>query len=187
MPITSSGLGESAAPALSATADVFNKRAPRVTLANFETGEEISAQFNPQQVKEGLAANFVELDVIGMSHRPLQYKNTENFAFTLDLGFDALSIGGGVGTIMDARAFLMSLMVPPEGAQDVAGGGPPRVAVVWPNLYGLICRITKLDFDLRRFNSTGAPVLFTATLALKETREGRLTSEVVRIRGTEAR
>lgn len=180
----------------------FQERPTRMTLANLETGDAITAQFNPDELKEEIAVHYEKLDVLGLSHKPLQYKNTDNHALSYELGFDGLTTrdvevssgGGGFGAagafgnsaeaIAHARRFLMHLCYPRKGAQDVSGGGPPRVFMYWPNLLSLTCRITKLSFGHKRFSLALRPVFFSATLTIEEARDVRLFSEDVLESGT---
>lgn len=174
-----------------------------MTLANLETGDAITAQFNPDELEEELGVNFERLEILGLSHKPLQYKNTDNHALSFDLGFDGVSarlvdvsregagfgaggaFGNAAASIDFARSFMLHLCYPRKGAQDVAGGGPPRVFMFWPNFISLTCRITKLKFKHRRWARSMAPVLFTATVTIEEARDVRLFSEDVLEKGTQ--
>lgn len=163
----------------------------RMTLTNVQTGDAMTAQFNPDEVKEKLVVNYKDLEILGLSHRPKQYQNTSNLALSYELGFDGLSTRGieisgvsfsktfqsQVTAINQARAFLMSLCYAPKGAQTVVGGGPPQVLFTWPNLYSLVCVITGLDFTHKRFARKLPSVLFTVCVTIEEIRTVRLFSE----------
>lgn len=167
-------------------AESFARRPPRVTFTNVETGKDCTAQFNPEEVKEKVKANYKGLDVLGMSHKPLQYINTENYVATFTLGFDALSVYEGTSgnNAYSARLFLMSLCYPRRAAQGVPDGAPPRVLFSWPNLLSLTCVVTDLDFTHKRFNSALQSVWWTVDVRIEETRLVRLHSEDVLAYGT---
>lgn len=178
--------------------EAVQERPERMTLANIETGDLITAQFNPDEVKEELAVNYEKLEILGQSFKPLQYKSTENFQLTYELGFDGVSnrdisatnlepsAGDTVGpaAIMGARSFLYHLCYPRKGAQDVIGGGPPRAYMYWPNLYAFSCRITKVTITHRRWARSMTPVLFTAQVTIEQISDARIYSEDVLVKGT---
>ena len=164
----------------------------RMEIANLRTGEVVSAQFNPEELKETLQVNYERLEILGMSHQPLQYKNTGNLQIAFDLGFDALSsrnvelsgtaVGGGDPHLM--RRYLLSLCYPPRGPQDVLGGGPPTLLFMWPHIWTVHCKMTKLDITHKRFALSGIPTLFVATVTIEQISESRIFAEDVLSDGT---
>lgn len=160
--------------------EALAKRPARGTLGNVETGETLSFQFNPDEVKEELSVDFTRLAPIGYSHKPLQFKGTDNRTMGFELVFDAMSENGGVDRINSARRFLMSLCYPMKTAGDVASGGPPRALLIWPGLGKLTGRITKVGFTHKRFNQQLKPTLSIANIAIEEIRDTRIFSEDVR-------
>ena len=162
----------------------LSTRPPRVVISNAETAEDLSAQYNPEEIKEKIKVNYKELEVLGLSHKPLQYQNTDNYQATFTLGFDALSQYAGSSDTARARRFLMSLCYPRKSAQDVPSGAPPRVLFSWPQLISLTCVIDTLDFSHKRFNNQMKSVLWTVDVTIKETRLVRLYSEDVLVFGT---
>jgi hypothetical protein len=157
----------------------------RMSIANVSSGESIDAQFNPTELDEALEVNWARQTVPGLSHQPLQFVNTGNTRFTLDLQFEAQDPTSDVDQILRARQFLQSLCYPRRGAADVIGGGPPRALFVWPTFVSLTCVIASLSFKYSRFNLAGTPVQFTAKVALEEIRDVRLLSEDVLASGTQ--
>lgn len=175
----------------------------RMTIFNLKTGFGISAQFNPEELNEKMAAVYNRLAVLGLSHQPMQYQYTENLKVAFDLGFDAMSErdiitqGGGamhsafahtvtpvMQGIQGARRFMMSLLLPSRGAQDVSGGAPPRCQFIWPQLYSITCRVTSLTGTHKRFAMKGLPTSFVLKVELEEVRDVRLYSEDVFDMGT---
>ncbi|MEO7729594.1 MAG: peptidoglycan-binding protein [Kofleriaceae bacterium] len=165
--------------------EVVGQTPARMSIANVSSGESIEAQFNPTELEEALEVNWARQTVPGLSHQPLQFVNTGNTKFTLELNFEAQDTTTDLEQIQRSRRFLLSLCYPRRGAQDVAGGGPPRVLFVWPTVVSLTCVISSLSFKYSRFNLEGTPVQFTAKLTLEEIRDVRLVSEDVLASGTQ--
>ncbi|TMQ08631.1 MAG: peptidoglycan-binding protein [Deltaproteobacteria bacterium] len=157
----------------------------RMSIANVSSGESIEAQFNPTELEEALEVNWARQTVPGLSHQPLQFVNTGNLKFTLELQFEARSATADIDRNLQARRFLQSLCYPRRGAANVAGGGPPRVLFVWPTFVSLTCVIASLSFKYSRFNLAATPIQFSAKLALEEIRDVRLLSEDVLANGTQ--
>jgi hypothetical protein len=157
----------------------------RMSIANVSSGDSIEAQFNPTELEEALEVNWARQTVPGLSHQPLQFVNTGNTKFTLELQFEAQNATTDVERNLRARRFLQSLCYPRRGATNVAGGGPPRVLFVWPTFVSLTCVIASLSFKYSRFNLAGTPIHFTAKVALEEIRDVRLLSEEVLANGTQ--
>ena len=165
--------------------EVAGQRPARMSIANISTGESVDAQFNPTELEEALEVNWARQTIPGLSHQPMQFVNTGNTKFMLELNFEAQDPTTDLAQIHHARRFLLSLCYPRRGAADVASGGPPRVLFVWPTFVSLTCVITALTFKYSRFNLAGAPVQFTVKVAIEEIRDIRLVSEDVLASGTQ--
>jgi hypothetical protein len=165
--------------------DVAARKPARMSIANIASGESVDAQFNPTDFEEALEVNWARQTVPGLSHQPLQFVNTGNAKFTLELNFEAQDPTTDLEQIHLARRFLQSLCYPRRGAEDVIGGGPPRALFVWPGVISLTCVLTALSFKYGRFNLDGMPVQFTAKVTLEEIRDVRLLSEDVLADGTQ--
>ncbi len=161
------------------------QRPARMSIANVSSGDSIEAQFNPTEFEEALEVNWARQTVPGLSHQPLQFVNTGNTKFTLELNFEAQDPVTSLDQIHLARRFLQSLCYPRRGAEDVIGGGPPRALFVWPNVVSLTCVVTSLSFKYGRFNLEGTPIQFAAKVTLEEVRDVRLLSEDVLADGTQ--
>ncbi len=159
--------------------DLVSQRPARMSIANVSTGDSVEAQFNPNELEEALEVNWIRQTVPGLSHQPLQFVNTGNVKFTMELNFEVQDPSTDLETMHRARRFLQSLCYPRRGAEDVIGGGPPRALFVWPGVISLTCVVTALSFKYDRFNREGTPVQFTAKLTLEEIRDVRLLSEEV--------
>jgi hypothetical protein len=163
----------------------------RMALTNIETGDGITAQFNPEEITEKVVVNWNDLEIMGLSHQPKQYKSTKNAQIDFEMGFDAHSvrpvIQSGVAVTDGpayARRFLLHLCYSRREAQDVQGGAAPRVLFFWPELFSLTAVITSVEFKHKRFIRTGKPVIFTAKVTIEEARVTRLFSEDVLTGGT---
>jgi hypothetical protein len=110
--------------------DVAGQAPARMSIANVSSGDSIEAQFNPTEFEKALEVNWARQTVPGLSHQPLQFVNTGNTKFTLELNFEAQDPTTELAQIHRARRFLQSLCYPRRGA----GGGPPRALFVWPNV-----------------------------------------------------
>lgn len=151
---------------------------PKVTLTNISSGNTLEAMFNPSNLEEQLTTEWSKLTIPGMSHQVLQYSHTTNEAFTLELFWRATS-RDELERIARARRWLKSLMYPPSGAEDVAGGAPPRVLVVWPGMLSMQCVLGQLRFRHEMFNKFARSRVYTASAQCMEIRDVRLTMEDV--------
>ncbi len=168
----------------SSTSNPATSRMPRVILVNVDTTEELALQYNPEEVKEKLAIDFNDPEVLGLSHTPEQYKKTQNHNVKIDLWWDALAGDGSAEKIDNARRFILSLGYARRGASDVLTGGPSRVLFVWPGFMALTISIRSIDLESKRFDVSGRPTLLHVALEIQESRRRRLFQEDVRAKGT---
>ena len=154
------------------------RSAPKVTLTNLNSGETLEAQFNPTELEEQVQANFAAQQVPGLSHEVLQFSHTGNHGFPLALFFRAMS-PEEMAAMHRARRFLLSLAYPMGEAQDVAGGGSPRVLVVWPRMLSMTCIVRRVAIRHTLFNAQGRSRVYTATVQFEEIRDFRISSEEV--------
>ena len=162
----------------------------------------LSAQYNPEAIEEDLAVAYSEAKVMGLSHKVLQYENTDNYQCSFDLAFDAFGTGSSYGTgngnfngvkgiplatqITGARNYLMSLCYPSEQASSIKSGAPTRVMFCWPGLISLTAVVKKLKFKHKRFAWYGldlASTWFICSVTIEEIRDTTLTSEQVAAHG----
>lgn len=158
-------------------------RPSRCHLANVATGESIECLFNPTQLVEKLQVNWNRLTVPGLSHEPLQFKNTSNrqlsnVEFYLDRVFAAEQPGDV--NILDFRAFLRALTVPPEGTEGVAATAPPRVLFIWPSVVTVECVVASVEFQYKQLAVDGMVLVYTASVSFEEILDTRVTSEELR-------
>lgn len=152
-------------------------RPPKLTITNLASGVTVEAQFNPEQFEESVSANYKRQGVTGLSHEVLQFSHSTNHQTSLDLAFVANS-PADLERMTAARRFFLSLAYPRRG-EDVLGGAPPRVLVVWPRMLSLTCVMSTVRIAHNSFNRLGYSVRFVATVQLEEIRDFRITSEEV--------
>jgi hypothetical protein len=159
----------------------------RLTLGKLDTGDMLEVQYNPEQLKEALKPIYAKLQILGMSHEPLQYGYTENFSVSFDLKFDAVTrYRNGTYDVNAARRFLLGAGYARRSgsAKLLSNGQPTSVVVIWPKLYTLTCKMMAYAGDLTTFASDGSLLRFTAHLQFEEARDMRLWAEDVESQGT---
>lgn len=168
---------------------VADRRPPKAILVNVSTGEEMEVLFNPTQLGEKVSVNYNRLTVPGLSHQVLQYQSTGNTTLSsIEFYLDkyVASRNEDDPDILDFKRFLQALTVPPAGAEDILGGAPPRVLVIWPaELFTLECVITDVEFEYRQFSVDTELMVYAARATFEEIRDMRMTSEELRELGSE--
>ena len=152
-----------------------------MTLTKLRTGRTLEAQFNPPELEASMGAVYQELEVLGWSGKPIQFKHSSNLEMEVSLMFDRLTSGGGGGGGAQHESninFLWSLPLPMRG-DSVSSGGPSDVLFVWPKLYSVVCRVTKVSRKDTRFAFDGRSTLATVNLTLTRFSEIRILSEDV--------
>ena len=158
-------------------------RPPRCVLVNVLTGESMECLLNPTQLAEKVQVNYARLTIPGLSHQLLQYQSTSNrqisgVEFYLDRYFAAEQPGDV--DIMDFRAFLRALTVPPNNAQGVLQAAPPRVLIIWPEVLTVEAVLTSVIFQYSQLAVDGRVMLYTAQVSFEEILDVRVTSEDLR-------
>ena len=92
--------------------EVASQRPARMSIANVSSGDSVEAQFNPTEFEEALEVNWARQTVPGLSHQPLQFVNTGNVKFTLELNFEAQDPTTDLDQLHLSRRFLQSLCYP---------------------------------------------------------------------------
>jgi hypothetical protein len=159
------------------------QRAPLVTLINQSTGEVLEVQFNPSELKKVAGANYAKHQVPGLSYEPLQFINTKNTTFQMELFFETSSVGSArESQILDAIKFLDALKTP-RATGALRSAGAPRTLLVWPNFITLSCVLLDVEYTFNRFNLQNKPCAFLAELKLEQISDVHTTSAVVRVIG----
>ena len=163
--------------------DTVMVQPPRCSLVNVTTGEAMDCLFNPTQLSEKVQVNWNRLAVPGLSHQVLQFQSTSNrqlsgVEFYLDRFFAAEQ--QGAPDIMDFRAFLRALTVPPEGTEGVPATAPPRTLFIWPGVLTVEAVLTGVEFQYRQVGVDGTVLVYAATVSFEEILDVRVTSEQLR-------
>lgn len=158
-------------------------RPPRCLLVNVTTGKSLECLLNPTQLSEKLQVNWNRLTVPGLSHQVLQFQSTGNrqlsgVEFYLDRFFAAEQPGDV--NVLDFRAFLRALTVPPEGTEGVPATAPPRVLFLWPGVLTVECVIASVEFLYRQLGADGSVLVYTASVTFEEILDARVMSESMR-------
>jgi len=158
-------------------------RPPRCLLVNVTTGESMECLFNPTQLTEKVQVNWNRLAVPGLSHQVLQFQSTGNrqisgVEFYLDRFFATEQ--PGEPDILDFRAFLRALTVPPEGTEGVVDTAPPRTLLIWPDVITVETVVTDVEFQYRQVAVDGTVLVYAATVTFEEILDARVTSEALR-------
>lgn len=153
----------------------------KMWLFDLRSTSQLQAQFNPTELQETIAVNWNKLAVLGFSHMPQQYQQTDNHGFSFELAFRAIDADGNrLDDLTYARKFLLSICYPSRSSPS-----PARVLFVWPKLVSLTSVVRKLEFKHAQFNRAGDPVVTSAKLTLEEIRDVRLYAEDVLDVGTQ--
>jgi hypothetical protein len=142
---------------------------------------------NPSSMEEVIAANYRRLDVIGQSHKPMQYLGTDNHKFRIEIFLSASGRGKRVARrILDNRQFLMSLMYPRRASPGamVPAISPPRVLFFWPEMISLTALVPRVSISHEMFWVQGSTRQMRCAVEIEEVRDFRLLSEDVARSGT---
>lgn len=160
--------------------DLAMVRPPRCVLVNVTSGESLECLFNPTQLTEKVQVNWSRLAVPGLSHQVLQFQSTSNrqlagVEFYLDRFFAIEQ--PGEPDVLDFRAFIRSLTVPPAGTEGVVDTAPPRTLFIWPEVVTIETVVTDVEFQYRQLGVDGRVLVYAATVSFEEILDVRVTSE----------
>jgi hypothetical protein len=155
-------------------------RPPRCVLVNVTSGESLECLFNPTQLTEKVQVNWSRLAVPGLSHQVLQFQSTSNrqlagVEFYVDRFFATEQ--PGEPDVLDFRAFIRSLTVPPAGTEGVVDTAPPRTLFIWPEVVTIETVVTDVEFQYRQLGVDGRVLVYAATVTFEEILDVRVTSE----------
>lgn len=150
-----------------------------MTLVNLSTQDELEAQFNPEEVTETVGAVYAKQTVPGLSHTVKQFVNTADVGIGFTMMWSSHEGTSAHLYAAYARRFLQSCHYPRRTAGSIATAGAPRLLFVWPEMFSLTCVMTTCTFSYKAFNFAGAPIIFSAQVALEEIRDAIITCEDV--------
>jgi len=157
----------------------INQVPSKLVFTNLVDGAELEAQFNPTNFTEQLGANWNSLTIPGASYKPLQFSNTDNLKLRFEMFFLAQTKAELAG-LQRARLLLLAWCYPRRVANDIVGGGAPRILVTWPTMLSLQAVIRTVEHSHQRFNRIGQSVHMTTNLSLEEISDVQLTFDQVR-------
>lgn len=175
--------------------DAMNQHPEKMYVQSMEPGlPTLTAQYNPEELKERITASYDRVRVPGLGHEPLQYMNTKNAEYKLSLFFSAIGKLDHHSVLVDmdkvledmeyARRYLTAHCYPRGKAGTVHQREPSRVLLVWPNALSLQCVITDLEFTFTEFGLSGKPIAFTVDVTFEEVRDRSITMQDVLQVGT---
>jgi hypothetical protein len=155
-------------------------RPPRCVLVNVTSGESMECLFNPTQLTEKVQVNWSRLAVPGLSHQVLQFQSTSNrqlagVEFYVDRFFAIEQ--PGEPDVLDFRAFIRSLTVPPARTEGVVDTAPPRTLFIWPEVVTIETVVMDVEFQYRQLGVDGRVLVYAATVTFEEILDVRVTSE----------
>ncbi|ACY13291.1 hypothetical protein [Haliangium ochraceum] len=153
-------------------------RPPRCVLVNVTSGASIECLFNPTQLSEKVHVHWNRLVVPGLSHHVLQFQSTGNRQFA-SVEFYADRVFAreqpDAPDILEFRAFLRALTVPPAGTGGVVDTAPPRVLVLWPGVVTVEAVVTSVQFQYRQLALDGGVLVYAASVSFEEILDARVT------------
>ncbi|MCP4678972.1 MAG: peptidoglycan-binding protein [Deltaproteobacteria bacterium] len=143
------------------------KKPERAYLVNIESNASMECMLNPSKLTESIRVNWTRPAVPGLPFQVLQYQSTGNrkvdkLEFYLNRIL-ASEQDENAGDILAFRDFIKTLTVP-----SVAGGSPPRVLVVWPNVLTMEAVVTEVEFQYQLFAVDGSALVYTAVCSFEE-------------------
>lgn len=150
----------------------------RMSLGNLDTGESITAQYNPTEVETAISAVFNRIKTFGGTFEEMQFSNVTNAKIMFSLVFDSRS--SRAIDLANVEGFLASLIYPRTAVSAIATGAPPLVLFSWPNWIALVTRMPSFSQRTTRFAKDGRPESQTYKVELEAHSTRRIGSEIVR-------
>ena len=168
-----------------------DQRPDRAELVNLTDRSFLPFLINPQTIEERLEVNYKRQPPIGLSHERLQYKNTGNTTYPIELYMDQHMIDRFMPDpinqpdVLQRKNWLKSLCYPVSD-QDYSRIGPTRVLFNWPNTFRVVGRITgQVTFLHREFNYQNLKTrVLVANFTIEEDLDSRVLMNDVVINGS---
>lgn len=156
----------------------------RGILVDLNSGADVDFPMNPTKLEEVIQVNWQEQRVVGMSHPVLQFVGTGAHTFpSVEFLADKYAMSRERNKniteveFLFFKRFLQSLTVPPRSAKNVAGGSPPRVLFIWPEVVSMVVVVRSVSIRHERFDIQGRSIRYIAQVTFSEVRDVRMTSE----------
>ena len=153
--------------------------APRMSIVRLDDPSiTLTAQFNPDELEETGGADYARQTVPGLSHKVKQFINTKDRVLKFTLRYMAIQFGSsGVGTLMQARDFIITSCLPRPTPGLVRSAGAPRLLFVWPNYFSLQAVLTDWSIKSQRFNKFRQLADLEMSITLEEVRDTLITAD----------
>lgn len=136
----------------------------RAIIINAGTGETITAQFNPTEIKRTKGVNWAEIRIPGLNFPKLHFVSGNAREIPLRLEFDS---EGQEDVSPIAEAFERLAI------KDRNTGAPPLTRFVWgPQAYEAV--VTQVETEFNDFMPDGTPTSLVVTLSLREYSEAEV-------------
>lgn len=148
-------------------------------LVDFETGDQMEWDLNPEMFTDSDSANFASIEVPGMSHPRLQFSTggERTLTFMLPLHYGALR---GDRTVAQSIDLLRSWLYA-DYDKTLMTSAPHKLLVSFSDRWrDEKWVLTQCDIEYIRFDKDGAPLHAVASLTLKEYIETSRSREDVR-------
>lgn len=151
----------------------------RLTITDIDDDVTVEVPFNPNELTRRIAVNYAKKAVLGASHQPHEYLQTDNQQLQFDLFFN-IETPGDAAYYEFTVDFLESLCYAQADPESIAQAAPPRVLIVWPRTMSLEVRLMAIEFTHQRFNRFGDTIQATVRTTWEEARQQRLVKSEVR-------
>ena len=155
------------------------RRPPKVEIINLHDLESFACQINPETLTRVNSAEYQKHNVIGLSHKPLQYTGSDNrtlpgVEFHVDRNIDrAYDVPGFL-------RFMASMTLTPRAIGGAPQNRPARTLFVWPGVVTMECVIRKVVEKMKLFYTDGTLRAATVTVDFEEVRDVRWFADDIR-------
>lgn len=153
----------------------------RVAITNLRTFETKEVLANPRELEVVVDVEWTEQKIPGLSHTVLQYENTGNVGFPMELYLSEYQYSKEI--VEDWRNFLWAFAYADYDASDILEGAPARMMIVWPNVLSLTCVLRRISMKHVSFALDGRATRSIATIQTMEIRDVRIGASDVRVQG----
>lgn len=152
---------------------------PQMYLRNRVNGEKVQPQGNPPGFSGEVKVAYNRLKIPGLSHQIKQFSNTEDLK-TTPIEFEYYGDTEKERDEIDRQFAIWQSWLLPEQADDIRNGAPPRLLLVWPNVFSLEVVITDFKFNMKEFTPEGDISWLVVTASFEEVSDERILPSLVK-------
>jgi hypothetical protein len=145
----------------------------RMWMGNYEflcsEGHRLEVMYNPNEFEQGVESEWARFSSAGSGYAHMHFHTTKNPTIEMELYYVANTIKERARAEWD-RLLLYSWMYP-RFSTDGFSIGPPRLLVVWPGTFEMICYLVECRFKHLKFAMNGSTTRWTATIKLERAAE----------------